>query len=194
MRQRAATGFLVLGPDARGAVLDLVRIVMAERPAPSARGMWAMQCLAYVGQDGMSALLRIAGDEREVTSRRVAALTALENADCLGTNALPAMPVLTACALGTNKMVASAACRVLGSLAYPDLSLRNWTPTGVRLQHADPIVRRAALRAAGQTATNDFAYDLLMRGKYDVDPVVQAEVARAIALRQAYVRSQRSHE
>jgi len=81
-------GFLVLGPEANGAVPELTQLMYA--PNAQYNGFWAALALAYIGPAGLAPLQSAALDPH--ARCRLAAIQAL---GAMGANAKPALPALT---------------------------------------------------------------------------------------------------
>lgn len=110
--------FQVLGLDANGAVPELTRLLRRE-PAAEDLGALPALALAYIGPAGLPPLLAAAADSH--ASCRINAILSFSD---MGTNALPAIPLLIQCLTSTNLEVAKAATYVLCELRFqPDIVL-----------------------------------------------------------------------
>jgi hypothetical protein len=169
--QMAQSGFAMLGEQARESVPELSRI--AQGPSADKANL-AIYSLAMVGKSALPPMLAILAKTNEPAWRKLSVLGALHRMTYLGSNALPAIPILIECTTETNHTIAPSAWSVLHRFAYPDAPFP-W----------DPILRRAAVRAAADHATNYMAFETLASAANDPDPGVQAEVLRGFAMRES---------
>jgi hypothetical protein len=185
-------GFVMLGERASNAVPRLGRIVMTTSNGIAAS--LAANSLAYCGPRGGEALATIATNMSLPAGKRGSAALALRNVTYLGTNAAPCVIALLRCSCESNRAVRNPA-RVALSLLTRDQGLpvvgMNWTNAA-----PDPLLRRWAMRAAIDFATNSdpFIFELISNGTNDPDPAVQAEVVRYLDRRKDYLDSTAKHE
>jgi hypothetical protein len=143
---RAMRAFEILGPQARAAVPDLVRIAKNGR----ADTLPALKALGYVGADALPALLAFAGDK--TFKYRVAAIEAIGQVRYLGTNAHSTVLCLTNCLedQDIDINVAVEAAVVLGGLGIEsEISV----PAFAQCLHS----RDAALRCLGVMGLEKFS-------------------------------------
>lgn len=109
--------FLILGPDANPDVPQLTRLM--REPAAKDKGFSAALALAYIGPAGLAPLQAAAADPG--ARCRLNAISALGE---MGTNALPAIPLLMQCLTNANLDVARSATYALCKLRLqPELVL-----------------------------------------------------------------------
>jgi hypothetical protein len=110
--------FGVLGSLANGAVPELTRIMRRE-PAADDLGALPALALAYIGPAGLAPLMAAAADPRASCQNN--AIYAVAG---MGTNAIPAIPLLIQCLTNANLDATRAATAVLGELhLQPDIVL-----------------------------------------------------------------------
>jgi hypothetical protein len=180
---QAVTGFLALGERANRAVPQLTAIAREKRPRAAESAKTAILCLSFLGQDALPSLLAISGDQARGSETRAAGISALSNMELLGTNALPAIPVLTAALGETNLLIRNTASNVLQTFCYPAVFGWVGTENGWMVpDYAHPALRLATIRALADMATNDLAFGLAVQGTNDADPRVQIAAWRAMEI------------
>jgi hypothetical protein len=128
-------------------------------------------------------MLDILANTNEPAWKRMAVLSAMHNMKYLGSNALPAIPVLVRCTLETNNEIGQIAHLLLDIFANYDLfggSGTKWSTI-----RPDAALRCGAVRAAADLVTNEWAFRVVARAKVDPDPSVQAEAVRGLTKREA---------
>jgi hypothetical protein len=109
---KAHIGLRILGPDASSAIPTLSKIVLKS----SSQDLAAAQSLAYLGQEGLQPLMVILADGTRPRSLRMTAARALGNMGYLGSNAVPAVPILIKCLEDKDDFVSMTTAQALLSL------------------------------------------------------------------------------
>jgi hypothetical protein len=178
---RAQAAFQVLGPQAASAIPDLARIVRNSSSSISVD--WATCSLAYLGKDALPPLLDILADRRQTEERRLAAANAIKYMSYLGSEAVPAVPILVRCLGETNKQIHAAICQALGAFALEvEMIGPGSGPQLPRVSHStDPELRLRAVRGIGESGTYEqWALSVLSRAAEETDPHVRSEATNAL--------------
>jgi HEAT repeat protein len=167
--------FEMLGPEARTAVPELVRIMKQARSLRiRERAMYALGC---TGKEGLPSLMEVLADPENPDRRRAAfAIGDMKNQ---GTVASPAVPLIVNRLKDADSDVSSAAVIVLGDLALePDVAVPALTNC---LQSTNDYFREEALAALGKFGNNaDSAVPLLMNMLDDPDVHLRGLVRDAL--------------
>ena len=157
----------MLGADANGSVPELTRL-LRRRPAAEDLGALPTLALAYIGPAGLPPLLAAAADPN--ASCQINAILSFSD---MGTNALPAIPLLIRCLANTNLEVAKAATGVLCELRLrPDIVLPALAKC---LQSPDPETRiLSAAWLAEVKAYRSRACRVLRRARQDLSKEVRS--------------------
>jgi hypothetical protein len=159
--------FGVLGSDANSAVTELTRLLRRE-PAADDLGALPALALAYIGPAGLPPLLAAARNPN--ASRQINAILSFKD---MGTNALPAIPLLIQCLTSTNVDVVQTVTWTLCQLRLrPDLVLPALAAHS--LSSPDPGTRFAAARWLAEVeAYRPAARRVLLRARQDPSPEVR---------------------
>jgi HEAT repeat protein len=119
----AMLGFAMLGAEASPSVREL--LLLAEDPEQS-RAYRALSAMSSLGNDGLLALVRVAGNQD--SPNQVIAIKVFASLRHLGTNASPAIPVLARCARNSDREIAREAIYALCNLGLePEISFSAFT-------------------------------------------------------------------
>jgi hypothetical protein len=136
----AGRAFWALGPEAAQAVPGLTRLMYSTNLVVA---MNAVRALSGMNTNSFPALLRAATDSG--CPARCGVLVAIGRMSYLGTNAIPAVPVLVSCTQDKDPQVVEYAVLALGSL---DLEPSLTVPAIHKaLEHENPTVRAVAKSA-----------------------------------------------
>jgi HEAT repeat protein len=174
-RRWAIWAFKILGPQAKGAVTELTRLLnQPNQPLRCDSANAAAFGLACIGEDAVPALVSALRSEQTVVRQR-----AVSHMELLGTNARPAVPVLLQCLRDRDRVVAWAAPRVLLACKIdPELLLRAATNC---IQDSGHNVRVNFIDALGNSGQEGRpAVPLVLACLKDPDEVVAAHAARAL--------------
>lgn len=149
----ATIAFQILGEAAGAAIPRLGRLVVATNAAETAERV--MECLPYMGRDGLWELIKVFTNDQLATSLRMTAGCQIGWMRYLGTNARPAVPVLIGYLASTNASLAQTAAWALAGLKTdPEICVPAISNC---LHSADTNVRTTAARALMQFGTDALA-------------------------------------
>jgi len=136
----AGRAFWALGPEAAQAIPGLTRLMYSTNLVVA---MNAVRALSGMNTNSFPALLHAATDP--ACPARCGVLVGIGRMSYLGTNALPAVPMLVGCTQDKDPQVVEYAVLALGSLGLePSLTVPAIRKT---LEHENPTVRAAATSA-----------------------------------------------
>lgn len=164
--------FFVLGSNANYAIPALTRLM--NNPSSEYDGIVAALCLAEIGPAALPPLMSAAANPQ--TRCRIPAVAALGQ---MGSNALPAVPLLVECLTGTNQTVAESAAQSLCILRLrPDIVFPILTN---RLHYLSPGAREFAAEWLGEfETTRPLSRSLLLGALGDPEQYVAERATDAL--------------
>jgi hypothetical protein len=167
-------GFLILGPQANGAVPELTRLMRSSKAQDD--GFSAALALAYIGPAGLAPLEAAAADTH--ARCRISAISALGD---MGANALPAVPLLIQSLDSTNPEVSGMAASALQCLQIRDALPLETMPSLVPALHSpDALTRvRIAEMLAKFSPERPAALQVLHDALNDPDESARSEATNA---------------
>jgi hypothetical protein len=168
-------GFIILGPEANGAVPELTRL-MRSPDAPN-DGFNAALALAYIGPAGLAPLEAAAADPH--ARCRLKAIEALGD---MGANALPAVPLLIQSLDSTNPEVSGMAASALQCLQIRDALPLETMPSLVPALHSPDALTRVLIAEilAKSNPERPAALRVLHDALNDPDEAARSEATNAI--------------
>ena len=143
----------------------------------------AAHSLSYLGKDALPPLIKVLADRARPMGSRFAAASALRNMGYLGSNAIPAVPVLLDFTKETNNLMGSIAGQALLSFVVdrPGIIIPHESDWAFRMPAPDVVLRRCVITNISALETRaEWARTILTAALLDPDESIKAEATKAL--------------